>query len=139
MSYIYKRTPNYYETDMMGIVHHSNYIRWMEEARVELLDRLGISFASMEARGLLSPVVGIECRYLRPCRFDDVVQINVAISAFRGVRLVVSYEMINTTTGELACTGASQHCFTDQTGKPIILRKQYPDVDAVLRTSVQNA
>ena len=130
---------HYYETDKMGIVHHSNYIRWMEEARVELLDRLGIGFASMEARGLLSPVVGIDCRYHRPCRFDDEVQINVSISEFRGVRLVVSYEMVNRTTGEVACTGSSQHCFTDQTGKPVILKKQYPDIDAVLRAAAQDA
>ena len=61
----YTHKVQYYETDKMGCVHHSNYIRWMEEARVELLDRLGIGFSMMETRGIISPVVGIQCRLRR--------------------------------------------------------------------------
>ncbi|MBO4211405.1 MAG: acyl-CoA thioesterase [Oscillospiraceae bacterium] len=128
----YLHKVHYYETDKMGIVHHSNYIRWMEEARVELLERLGIGFAGMEARGICSPVVEIECRYLRPTRFDETVAIRVSITEFKGVRLKIGYEMLNT-AGETVATGASVHCFTDASGKPIILRKQHPEIDAVLR------
>ena len=128
--YIHK--VHYYETDKMGIVHHSNYIRWMEEARVELLDRLGIGFAGMEARGVYSPVVGVECRYLRPTRFDEAVSIRVTIREFKGVRLRIGYEMTNA-AGERVFTGASEHCFTDADGRLLVLKKQYPDLDAVLR------
>ena len=62
----YVHKVHYYETDKMGIVHHSNYIRWMEEARVAMLDRLGVGFAKMEALGIYSPVVGVQCRFHRP-------------------------------------------------------------------------
>ena len=133
-AYIHK--VHYYETDKMGIVHHSNYIRWMEEARVAFLDEIGAGFAGMEARGVYSPVVSVDCRYLHPCRFDDRVRINVKITDFRGVRLRVAYEMINETSDELCCTGSSDHCFTDADGKLIILKKLCPDIDDILRAAV---
>lgn len=128
----YTHKVHYYETDKMGCVHHSNYIRWMEEARVELLDRLGIGFSMMEARGIISPVVGIQCRYLRPTHFDERVSVRVTVTEYKGVRLRIGYEMTDE-VGNPVCTGNSEHCFTDATGKPIALKKQYPDIDAVLR------
>ena len=51
----------YYETDRMGIVHHSNYIRWMEEARIDFFDQLGWSYQKFEDEGVISPVTAIEC------------------------------------------------------------------------------
>ena len=129
---MYTHKVHYYETDKMGCVHHSNYIRWMEEARVELLDRLGIGFSMMEARGIISPVVGIQCRYLRPTHFDERVSVRVTVTEYKGVRLRIGYEMTDE-VGNPVCTGSSEHCFTDATGKPIALKKQYPDIDAVLR------
>ena len=131
----YIRKVHYYETDKMGVVHHSNYIRWMEEARVAFLDEIGAGFAGMEARGVLSPVISVEGRYLRPCRFDDRVRIRVRLTEFRGVRLRVGYEMFNETTGETVFTGASEHCFTDPEGRPIILQRAHPDLAAALRAA----
>ena len=52
----YIRKVQYYETDMMGVVHHANYLHWMEEARIDFLDRLGFPYADMEAAGVISPV-----------------------------------------------------------------------------------
>ena len=101
----------YYETDQMAVVHHSNYIRWMEEAR---------------------PVVGVECRYRRPTHFDERIRVHVEIREYTGVRLRVEYEMYNDQSGELVSTGASTHCFTNMQGRPISLQRDYPDVDAVL-------
>ena len=133
-SYIHR--VHYYETDKMAVVHHSNYIRWMEEARVAYLDQIGAGFAGLEARGVISPVIGVECRYLRPCRFDDRVRIDVKVTEFRGVRLRVAYEMFNETSGELCCTGSSEHCFLDGSGSLIALKKLCPDIDAILRAAV---
>ena len=126
----------YYETDQMSVVHHSNYIRWMEEARVEFLDRLGIGFVTMEARGILSPVVGVECRYRRPTHFDERIRVHVEIREYTGVRLRVEYQMYNDASGELVSTGASMHCFTNMQGRPISLHRDYPDIDEVLTAAV---
>ena len=126
---------HYYETDKMGCVHHSNYIRWMEEARVAFLEQLGIGFPMMEARGIYSPVTNVECRYRRPTRFDDRISVSVTVEDYNGIRLHISYEMIDQ-NGTLAATGASRHCFTDSSGRPISLKKTHPDIDAVLASQL---
>ena len=87
--YIHK--VQYYETDKMGITHHSNYIRWMEEARVDFLDRIGFGYAKLEEDGIMSPVIGIECDYKNSTTFDDVIEIEVGIEEFKGVKLIIKY------------------------------------------------
>ena len=58
----YEHYTQYYETDQMGCVHHSNYIRWMEEARVFLMEQMGCSYRAMEEAGILSPVLEVSCK-----------------------------------------------------------------------------
>ena len=57
--FVYKRRAQYHETDQMGIIHHSNYVKWMEEARVRFMDVLGLGYREMEEQGIQSPVAGI--------------------------------------------------------------------------------
>ncbi len=128
----YVHKVHYYETDKMGCVHHSNYVRWMEEARVAFLEELGIGFPMMEARGIYSPVTGVECRYRRPTHFDERIRVAVTVESYNGIRLRITYEMTNE-EGTLVTTGASEHCFTDTSGRPISLKKLHPDIDAVLK------
>lgn len=131
--YTYIHKVQYYETDKMGIVHHSNYIRWMEEARIQCMGQIGFSYSKLEKEGIISPVIGVECRYRNPTTFDDEVEIAVCVEEFKGVRLILGYTMTNVKTGELVLTGKTTHCFTDVSGKPVILRKQSPEFDAALR------
>ena len=133
-SYIHR--VHYYETDKMGCVHHSNHIRWMEEARVAYLERIGAGFAGMEARGIYSPVIGVECRYRRPAHFDEEIRVSVRILSFDRLRLKIAYEMTRVSDGELIATGSSEHCFTDTSGRPIALKKTHPDIDAALRAAM---
>lgn len=129
----YTHKVQYYETDKMGVTHHSNYIRWMEEARINFLDRIGYSYARLERDGIISPVIGVECQYKHPTTFDDEVEITVGVEEFKGVRLIIGYTMRNRANGELVLTGRTTHCFTDACGKPVVLKKQFPDFDAELR------
>ena len=129
----YIRKVPYHETDKMGITHHANYIKWMEEARVFFLDQIGYGYARLEQDGIISPVTGVECQYKHPTTFDDTVCIHVGVEEFKGVRLVIRYTMTNQKTGELVLTGRTTHCFTNHDGHPIILRKQFPDFDRVLK------
>lgn len=129
----YVRKVHYHETDKMGITHHANYIKWMEEARIHFLDQIGYSYARLEREGIISPVIGVECQYHQPTTFDDEVIIHVGVEAFKGVRLVIGYTMTNAATGKLVLTGKTMHCFTSQSGKPIALKKKFPDFDKVLR------
>ncbi len=128
---------HYYETDKMSCVHHANHIHWMEEARVAYLDSLGIGFDKMEARGIYSPVVGIECRYRRPAYFNEEIRVSVRIISFEGLRLKVGYEMVRVSDGVLIATGSSEHCFTNTEGRVIALKNTHPDIDAVLRAQIE--
>lgn len=131
MKYVHK--VNYYETDKMGVTHHSNYIRWMEEARIEFLDKIGYSYFKLEEDGIMSPVIGIECDYKATTTFNDVIEVDVKVKEFKGVKLVIEYVMTNVKTKELVFTGISKHCFVNVEGKPIILKKEFPEFDKVLR------
>ena len=129
--YIHK--VNYYETDKMGITHHSNYIRWMEEARIYFLEQIGFGYFKLEQDGIISPVIGIECEYKIPTTFNDEVEIDVRIKEFKGVRLVIEYNMTNKETEELVMKGISKHCFINKENKPIILKKEFPQLANTLK------
>ena len=133
--YIHK--VNYYETDKMGITHHSNYIRWMEEARIYFLDQIGFGYARLEVDGIISPVIGVECDYKTSTTFGDSVEIDVAVESFKGVKLTISYTMTKTGTGELVATGKTRHCFVNEEGRPVILKKTFPALDEKLRAMVK--
>lgn len=108
---IYEHKAQYYETDQMGIIHHSNYIRWFEEARTDMLDQIGFGYDQMEASGIIIPVLSINCDYKSMVRYGDTVQIIPKIEVFTGVKLVISYRILDKTTKELRTTGESHHCF----------------------------
>lgn len=133
----YKHKVQYYETDKMGVTHHFNYIKWMEEARVDWLEKVGWGIPKLEKLGMLPPVVDIQCKYIKSTYFNDEIEIKVTLQEYRGVKLVVGYEMINTRTGDLVATAKSKHCFTNVEGKPIIIKKQYPEFDKVLMSMLK--
>lgn len=134
----YQHKVQYYETDKMGITHHSNYIRWMEEARVDFLEQIGWNFEKLEQMGIFSPVTAIECKYKTSTTFSDVVEIIVSVEEFKGVRLKIKYEMIKQ-DGKTACVGHSEHCFIDADGQFIRLKKEYPDFYQTLTDLAEEA
>jgi acyl-CoA thioester hydrolase len=128
----YLRKVQYYETDMMGVVHHANYIRWMEEARIDFMDQLGFPYAAMEAKGVLSPVKSLSCDYKRPCAFGDTVRLIVSVAGFNGVVLSIRYQMENAADGESVCEARSEHVFLNREGRFVRLKRELPEFNAVL-------
>lgn len=126
----YLHRVQYYETDMMGIVHHANYIHWMEEARIDFLDHLGFPYVEMEARGVVSPVRSLNCAYRKPCTFGDEIAVEVGVTAFNGVVLTIGYTMRR--GDDIICTAASEHVFLNKTGGFVRLRRDMPDFCAAL-------
>lgn len=84
-----ERKINYYETDKMGIVHHSNYIRYLEEARIAWMEEIGIPFEVLEENGITIPVLGVECEYKHHITFGDTILIDVFVKEYNGVRMTV--------------------------------------------------
>ena len=128
----YEYRAQYYETDQMGVIHHSNYIRWMESARIDYLEQLGISYTDMENRGVVSPVVEVSGRYRSMVHFGDTVEITVKVEKYNGVKLIFSYEITDKATGELRFTGSSSHCFIDRKGNILSMKKTFPQIHQLL-------
>ena len=124
-TFTFKRKVNYYECDRMGITHHSNYIRFMEEARIELLDQYGYGFERMEAEGISSPVVSVNVEYRKPTTFRDEIRIEVYTKSISAVKLTFGYLMY---VGEaMVCKAESVHCFFDN-GRPAIIEERFKDL-----------
>lgn len=125
----YKRKVNYYETDKMSIVHHSNYIRFLEEARIDMLAQAGYPFDKMESEGVWIPVLSAYCEYKFPLCFGDEFEIHPKVTKFNGCKLELSYEIFNVTKGgKLSAVGKTTHCLTDVNMKPLRSQKSHPDI-----------
>ena len=83
----------YDEVDAMGFVHHSNYLRYFEVGRTELLRASGGCYRDMEDAGQLVVVVHVDCRYLKPARYDDVIKVRTRIEKVTAGRIVHAYEI----------------------------------------------
>ena len=132
----YIRLAHYHETDQMGIIHHANYIRWMEEARVDFMAQTGLGYREMEALGISSPVTELRCTYRSMVRFGDEVSIALSILRYTGVRLELAYEIRDRATGEIRVTASSSHCFLNREGKPVSLKRADPACDALFRQAM---
>ena len=122
-AYVHK--VKYYECDRMGITHHSNYIRFMEEARVDLLDQLGYGFEKMEADGVVTPVMHVDCTYRKSTTFQDEISIEVKLSKVTALKFSFAY--VGRVGDEVVFTGESTHCLMVQ-GRPVVLRQRYPEL-----------
>lgn len=128
------RTVNYYETDKMQVTHHSNYVRFMEEARVAFLNEMGFGFDKLEAEGMISPVVSFECNLKSPTTFADTIEIETGVLSVTAAKFEIGYTM--TCKGKLVCTAKSVHCVTDKNGRPIAIKKNFPDFFKMLQDNL---
>lgn len=122
----YLHRVQYYETDQMEIVHHSNYIRWFEEARTDVLEKIGCGYKEMEEIGVICPVLSVSAEYRSMTHFYDQVEIVTKISFYNGIKLKLSYQIFDKDTKMLRCEGESSHCFLLKNGTPVSLKKSYP-------------
>lgn len=125
----------YYETDRMGIVHHSNYVRWMEEARMDFFRQIGCGYEKLEAEGIISPVTSVECKYRKTTTFAEEIHITVQVAEFKGVKLKLKYIMMR--GAEVVSEGISEHCFLDDCGRIVSLKKASPVVYEILAGQVK--
>ena len=123
--FICKHEVQYYETDRMGITHHSNYVRWMEEARTFFLREIGWPYEKIEEEGIISPVTSISCDYKATSTFADVISIEINVKSVKSAKLSFVYHMVNQ-NGVLVCTAASEHSFLSKNGGFVNLKRDYP-------------
>ena len=132
--YTYTRRAQYHETDQMGIIHHANYIRWMEEARIDMLSQMGYPYRRFEEMGYISPVLHAECEYKKSVKFDDEVKIVVSLQEFGKVKFTLRYDIYNMSEdGVLSAVGTTRHCFLNKDGRPVMMNKEMKEFSDVMQ------
>ena len=126
----------YYETDMMGVTHHSNYFRFMEEARIDFMNQIGYPYKAMEELGVISPVISADGKFKKSSTFADILTIDVKVIELSGIVLKFEYEIKNQ-KDELVFIGHSEHCFLTKDGKIVRVNKEYPDFYETVRSYIE--
>lgn len=102
----------YAETDQMGVIHHANYLIYLEQARLEWLDTLGFSYAQMEKGGVILPVFNIVIDYKRPLYMANEISVTCSLMQPPTSRVIFQYEVINS-ENQLCCVAQTTLVFTD--------------------------
>ena len=120
------------ETDLMGVVHHSNYLRWFEMARVEYLRAASVLLPDLIAAGILFPITDVQCKYRQSAYFDETIRIEAKLVDFSRAKLCFSYRVLRDSDNILLAEGTTQNVFSDNKGRIIRLPQLYFDrIDAL--------
>jgi len=109
----------YAETDQMGVVHHANYLLYLEQARIDWLEKKGISYAELEQSGIMLPVYNINIDYKQPITFGDTVKVNVERGEMHGVRIPFDYKLYNSSNELVVEAQVTLIFLSSETRKPI--------------------
>jgi acyl-CoA thioester hydrolase len=112
----------------MGIVHHSNYARYLEEARIELMGYYGLPYAELEDRGYMIPVLELHSRFLESVRYGDTIKIVINIDSVTSAKFVFSYKIYDEDMNVLKHTAGSTHCLLDSNYRPVAIKKLPDDI-----------
>ncbi len=124
--YEYSREVYYYETDQMAVVHHSNFVRWLEEARTRYFAEVGLPYEVTESLGVLSPITGLEIEFKTFGRFGERFTVKLCMPKYTGVRFDIEFIIINQ-NGDTLARGRSHHAFvSSKTYRPVSLAKVQP-------------
>ena len=125
----FKRPVNYYETDRMGVVHHSNYLRYLEEARYIWMEDMGLPYPEFERQGVIIPCTTAEESFLGFLRYGDVFSVHMEMYKFTGLRMLFRYEVYNENTGELCLKAETIHYTTTREDyKPTSIKRSHPEL-----------
>jgi acyl-CoA thioester hydrolase len=113
----------------MGVIHHSNYIRWFEEARVDFLEQIGFPYERVESRGITFAVLSLSCEYRSSVLFGDRVHIATGVADCGHARMTMAYRVTDAASGELRTTGETRHFFfRKEDARPVSLKKAIPEL-----------
>lgn len=108
MTHIYKRRVQFYETDAQGIVHHSNYFRYFEEARGYLLRALGLPYSKLREEGYEVVLLSAFCEFKKPLFYDEEMLIKVSLSYIDRFTFSFDYQVF--VEEKLRAVGNTKHC-----------------------------
>lgn len=123
-----KVTVRYAETDRMGIVHHSVYPIWYEAARTDAIKKIGMTYSELENAGIMTPLVELNCKYISPAEYEDVLIIKVGISKLTPARVVFDYQVFKEAEEKPINTGSTTHAWVGKDLRPLNLKRQFPEI-----------
>lgn len=141
MTWTYSRRVKYYETDRMGVVHHSNYLRFLEDARMEWIDDNVMRYSEMERMGIIIPAVSAMGNFRSFLRFDDPFAVEIQLILYTGVRISFRYVVRNTDTGEVCYDGETTHYFSSDENnyRPISIKRKFPELHKKIQAMLEDA
>ena len=117
----------YAETDAMGIVHHSNYLVYFEEGRSNYARQRGSDYASFERSGLYLTVAEINCRYLKPAVYGQLISVRCWIQEMKSRGVTFGYEVVDTASHEVLMTGWTKHICITHDGRVTTIPQEWRD------------
>ncbi len=126
----YEHKARYSEIDMHGVVHHSYYMNWMENARMHLMEELGLGYRQMEELQVLSTVLSTSIDYHSPVKFNETVVVEPTLVSYDGFQMEIAYRFTDKETGEDRAIAKSKHCFMNVAGIPISMKRVYPELES---------
>ena len=119
----------YIETDQMGVVHHANYLVWMEVGRVELVRSLGFDYKELEeTEGLYLSVIEATCRYRYPARYDQEIMVQTEVLRSTSRVIEFGYEIRSADRDQLLAEGLTRHIWLNREWRPARLPDRYHDM-----------
>ena len=136
----YSRDVNYYETDRMGVIHHSNYLRILEEARMAWMEENLIPYPEIEKQGIIVPFTESRATFISFLRFGDRFRVDMELYKFTGLRMHFRYKVYNETTGELCHEAETVHYTTTREDyKPTSVKRTHPELFEKLKALVHDS
>ena len=104
----------YADTDHGGVAYYASYMRWFEIGRTELLRSIGLIYAELEKSGILCPVVDLQCRYIKPARYDELLVVYTSVERLRRGSITFAYNIKRKSDQALIATGKTQNAFVNR-------------------------
>lgn len=138
MEVVTKIVPRYAETDQMGIIHHSVYAVWYEQARTEYFTKVGMKYDEIEASGLMTPLVELNCKYKRPAYYNQEVEVRTKLIELSPVKFTVEYNIYDK-DGVLLNIGRTTLAWADkETFRVVNLKKERPEMYKIMEDLLES-
>jgi acyl-CoA thioester hydrolase len=115
----------YAETDAMGVVYHANYLIWFEMGRSEYCRRQGFNYRDLEASGYYLVVSEASCKYRKPARYDEVIQVRTCLHVLQSRSLCFRYQVLRKGSTETLVEGETRHLCLDAAGRVKVIPDPY--------------
>lgn len=119
----------YADTDMMGVIYHGNYVKWLELGRSQLIEGVGFNYLDMEKAGYFAPVYNLEITYKKPVKLGDRAFVHTWVESNQGLKTVYGFQIMNG-KDEVCAEGTTTHIVVKKVGddfKPIQFKKAFPE------------